>query len=110
MKICAGHMFELSGAIRRKGMWPLVNTSNATHFAQRWLEGTAKQHEFDPLVVAALEVSAKAKQLCGDLLHAETCPLCQINLVLQNADASQAWIDNVSDLMLLTAKVNHLVH
>lgn len=109
MKNCARHSSDLSEALKRKGLWHLVKPERAQDFAVRWLQGTATAVEFDPYVVASLEINMKmVKFLRIQPEHPQECPLCRVNLVLCNSEADKAWIDNVTDLMLLTAKVNDL--
>ena len=110
MKICARHFSDLSEQVKHKGMGSMIRPERSELFAQQWLAGHARVHEFDPLVVAALEVNKKATELCGAAIINGSCPLCTVTKVLQNHTADQTWIDNVTDCMLLFAKVNNLVH
>lgn len=110
MKLCSGHLHDLSHAIKHKGLGRFINPERTTEFARKWLNGTASLHEFDPLVVSMLEINAKATQICGTHLINGSCPLCTVERVLAPNPAAETWIDNVSDCMLLFAKVNHLVH
>lgn len=110
MKLCSKHSHDLRKQLERRGLDKLINPAHAGEFAQRWLDGDALAEEFDPYVVAALEINAKAQQFgVVDLNDMNVCPLCAINRVLQNSRADESWVDNVADLMLITAKVNHLV-
>lgn len=107
-KMCIGHSHGLIAALRRKGMGSLIRPEQAAKFARRWLDGTATKPEFDPYVVAGLEILSKCRVMNIYVLPGG-CPLCAAEKALQNADAGVAWIDNVSDLMLLTAQTNRLV-
>lgn len=112
MKTCAGHYVDLKRSLERKGLWHLVDLSPSVMAdrTQRWLTGAgscAPQH-FCPLVVSLLEVQKKVADLFGP--QAETvCPFCEAARGMNNDKIPAAWIDNVTDLMLVTAKVNHLV-
>lgn len=108
MKHCSRHSHDLLGVLRRKGMARLVNPARAQVFAERWIAGTATKPEFDPYVVSVLEIFKKCKDMNIYVLDG-ACPLCTINKALQDATADVKWIDNVTDLMLLTARVNELV-
>lgn len=110
MKICSRHFSDLAYAVKHKGMGLMIRPEKSEMFAHHWLNGHSKLHEFDPLVVAALEINKKATELCGAAIINGSCPLCTVAKVLQRTDAADVWIDNVSDCMLVFAKVNGLVH
>lgn len=107
-KMCSGHSHGLMGALRKKGMGSLIRPERAAESAKKWLDGTALKHEFDPYVVASLEILAMCNKMNIYVIEG-ACPLCTTNAALQNAAAADKWIDNVSDLMLLTAQTNQLV-
>lgn len=110
MKHCSRHLHELSDALRKKNLWRLVQPERATELAGKWLAGHSRPDEFDPMVVSVLEINAKASQLCYGLSWAGSeCPLCKVESVLQNSNAGEMWIDNVTDLMVVTAQVNGLM-
>jgi hypothetical protein len=113
MKLCGSHQTDLAAALRKKGLWKLCSTDPhiSAVRAQRWLAGVAMREEFDPLVVATLEINSKAKEILHPAI-AETqhlCPLCQASKALQRVDIPAAWIDNCTDMMFLVAKTNGLV-
>lgn len=108
MKFCASHFHDLDHTLKHKGMGRFINPAHAETFAQRWLDGTATILEFDPLVVSVLEIKAKTVQMGMVCLNGD-CPLCAANRALQNLDTADAWIDNISDLMLITCKTNNLL-
>jgi len=110
MKHCARHFEDLYHMVKHKGMGSMVRPEQAEQFAHYWLNGSAKVHEFDPLVVSVLEINKKAMELCGPAIKQGECPLCTIAKVLQRKDAAETWIDNVTDAMLIFCKMNRLVH
>lgn len=108
LKMCTGHLHDLREQLRRKNLWRLHQPERAQLFAQQWLAGACAPHEFDPLVVSILEINKKVSELCGQLVNGTTvCPICLASRHLMT-DISVTWLDDVTDLMLLTAKVNHL--
>ena len=110
MKICNTHFADLRAALNKKGLGPLMENNDdraVAEFALRWLQGTASMEEFDPLVVSVLEITSHAKTMLGIDPQDPRCPLCAVDFYLGSRGA-ESWIDNVTDLMLLTAKVNHL--
>jgi hypothetical protein len=102
-------MHSLDAAIRKKGMGNLISLQDweAKAKAKRWLEGTAPVGEFDPLVVAYLEINKKAFEMFNTHLRDE-CPLCAANRILKR-NADKQWIDNISDLMYATCLANGLI-
>lgn len=108
MKICGRHSHDMLHALRRRGMQKLIRPEDSVTFAKRWLEGLATKPEFDPFVVATLEIFKKCHDMSIYVLEGG-CPLCAVNVAFQKNDADASWIDNVSDLMLLTAQTNRLV-
>ena len=110
MKICGTHFDEVKKALIRKGLGHLIKDRNGeqlSDFAVRWLLGTATMEEFDPLVVAILEITNHAKIFIGMQPQDHRCPLCGVTYAL-GVGADDKWVDNVTDLMLLTSKVNGL--
>lgn len=114
MKFCARHLTDLTAAIRRKGMIGLCHDDPAIvrHLAKRWLRGASGSKpsvtDFDPRVVAMLEICQKAHDV-GLPRLAPACPICGAAKILQDNKVPDAWIDNVSDVLLLIAKVNNLI-
>lgn len=108
MKYCTGHLHDLRKQLDRKGLSRLIHPERAGEFGQRWVQGTAKAHEFDPMVVAMLEIGAKCRQL-GIEFTDRACPLCAVNVGLKRPDAASSWTDNVTDLMVVVAQTNGLV-
>jgi len=116
MKICDNHYQNLAFALKKKGVWHLVGPqATRQERAVRWVTGkVAEEDSFDPLMVSILEISQKAKLLIGDqILLAKPngqhyCPLCEANRFFQKHEMADSWIDNCSDLMLLTAQTNGL--
>ena len=106
--VCARHSHDLLAACRKKGMGSLVRPERSRLFAERWLAGTATKPEFDPYVVAVMEIFSKCKQMNIYVLPG-ACPVCTAAVAIQSVKTADSWIDNVTDLMLLTARVNHLV-
>ncbi len=111
MRCCQNHFQEVRKAIIAKGMQKLLkheDTRDIQIFATRWIVGYAAAQEFDPLIVAMLEINNHAHMMIGMAKEDPRCPLCLVEFTMgQKAD--QKWIDNVTDLMLLTAKANDLL-
>lgn len=107
MKLCSTHQHDLVRAVERKGMGHYVSKSagEATLKARRWLQGTACAQEFDPFVVSVLEINKKVSEQLGDVRGA--CPLCAVQHYMGSA-ADAEWIDNVTDLMVVTCQTNGL--
>ncbi len=116
MKFCSRHMHDMGAAIRKKGMGHMITQSDVevARKAQAWLAGTLPAHEFDPMIASILEVNAKAVDLLGTRLLEQKnngnhhCPLCSANQILKNPAIDTSWIDNVTDLMVITAHQNGL--
>lgn len=106
MKLCSAHSSDLSKALRRKGIAHLMRPERAVEFAQKWLAGTTTKSEFDPYVVATLEIAKKASDL-GVYVVPTCCPLCTVNAAYRK-ELAQSWVDNVTDLMLIVARTNDL--
>ena len=109
-KMCAGHYHDLAAALRKKNLWFLVaqESSERERRAQEWLKGTAKFHEFDPLVVSMLEITQKCRMLVSGGLPMG-CSLCNAMKLLNDERVPEAWIDNITDLMVVTARINGLM-
>lgn len=109
MILCPGHFEDLKQALTRKGLWYLVDTSPEalTRNIQAWLAGKTTDKQFDPLVGALCEIRQKLVEMGAQQANS-TCPLCQVNRILQTVTADQSWIDNVTDMMVLVAKVNDI--
>jgi hypothetical protein len=110
-------MKSIALSLKKKGVWHLVGPQ-ATRLerAQRWVTATVKEEDgFDPLMVSILEISQKAKQLIGDQIvmpkanGQHCCPLCEANKFYKKHEMAASWIDNCSDLMLLTCQTNGLI-
>lgn len=112
IRMCSGHAIDLAKEIKRKGMGHLVynDPEHVEHFVQRWIHGVSPREEFNPFVVAVLEITKKAQDIVPPLMleGGTRCPICCVSRHLHR-DVAVDWIDGVSDLMLLTAKVNELV-
>lgn len=106
MKPCSAHSEDLLRTIRRKGMGALVRSDRAAEFARKWLLGTTTKEEFDPYVVATLEIASKAKELSVYVVPG-CCPLCTVEAAYRQPLAPD-WIDNITDLMLIIARANAL--
>lgn len=105
---CTRHSFELEAALKRKGLGKLIKWKSAedvTRFTVRWLAGVATREEFDSYIVSSLEIMGKAHQFG---FNPHICSLCEVCARLLKIDADDEWIDNVTDLMVLVAHVNHL--
>lgn len=114
MKPCSRHSSQITDALKKKGLWHVVDQTPAVvqERAARWLAGNAGPQDVDPLIITLLEINKKAVETCGDyLLSAATtyCPLCEVERTLQVADAGEQWVDNCTDAVLLICKVNGVV-
>lgn len=111
MKLCTSHSHDLRAVLMRKGLWHLVKPERAAEAAKEWLDGNTTDATFDPYVGCVVEINGKAQDMgiVHRLQPEDTCPLCETNRHLQRTDAAMMWIDNVTDAVLLVAKVNHLV-
>lgn len=113
MKICAKHLTDLNQAIKRKGMGrysPPDDQEVSRIFTLRWLSGTAHPGELIAIVVAILEIHKKFQELVGYRIRNFTnadCPLCKIDALLQQ-NASEQWVDNVTDALVMLCEVNGL--
>lgn len=106
LRLCLTHLNMLDGDISKKGMHHMCTNVEAEikRKAELWLAGQLPKEDFDPRIAAVLEIKAKCIDMLGE--H-DGCPLCAVGKAFgQNADKS--WSDNVTDLMLLTAKTNGL--
>jgi len=108
MRICNGHSHDLIHELDRRGLKKLIRPELASVHGKLWLEGKASREEFDPYVVATLEIASKAREFGVQALNG-SCPLCEIARALQDNEVPEAWLDNCADFMLLIAKANHLV-
>lgn len=106
MSICNTHSHDLLKVIKDKGMVEHISLTKeqAVIKAKRWLQGNATKEQFDPYVVASLEIYQKANEQLG-LIEDPVCPLCVVEQVL---GASHSWIDNVTDLLVLFCRTNDL--
>jgi hypothetical protein len=111
MRLCDKHIHELSHALSKKGMAHLCSLSDAQakERGEKWLLGTAKWHEFDPLVVSVFEICKKAVDLFGQQRVANGCPLCKLPRITRIVGIADSWIDNVTDQMLVLALANGLL-
>ena len=107
-KLCTRHTHDLHEDIKKKGMGRYVslNTQDVKRKTHLWLHGAATPADFDPYVVAVLEINKKAHEEYG-IPHHHTCPLCYIDHIL-GMRAATTWIDNVTDLMVVTCRTNNL--
>ena len=115
MKLCNSHWSDLVKAIKHKGLGRLISThpEQAETRTRKWLAGTARPDDFDPLVVSTLEIYHKAAEMLGhavtDRTHGHRCPLCEINRALQK-QADAEWVDNVTDLMIVDCQTNNIAY
>lgn len=108
MKVCSRHYADLMSELRKRGLAELCHRHPPAEVARLWLEGQLPRGMFDPFVAANLEILGKLRELGVATLAPAECPLCRVNVVLMNADADKAWMDNVADAMLLFAMHNGL--
>ncbi len=111
MKICSRHFDALAAALKRKGLWYLCSTQHnqVAHDAAMWLQGRTTDATWNPVVVCLLEIYSKADQVLGDycVSHPDSCPLCQMPKVFtSHKNLDDAWIDNITDMMVLVAITN----
>ena len=115
-KICGRHSHDLLDMIKRKGLMHLVNNDpkEVERRTKAWLLGIASRQEFDPYIIAVLEIYNKASEIIGHELERVSaegrvpCPLCAVTRALQDAGADVKWIDNCTDAVLVAAEVNEL--
>lgn len=109
-RICDKHIRDINDQLDRKGLMKFCanDPSEVSKRASLWLHGETTDATWDPRVIAFIEIQAKARQLHQRLVGGtfDTCPLCEVNKLLRNADADGAWIDNVTDMLYLQLKVN----
>jgi hypothetical protein len=107
MKLCNTHAHDLIKALQQKGLGAYISTSEAEAAlkARAWLYGMTTRGSFDPYVVCVLEVFAKTKGLVHEHVIGTACPLCVVDQRLE-LGAARAWIDNVTDLMILVCRAN----
>jgi hypothetical protein len=108
MNICHKHLTELAKMLQRKGLGHLIteDPQKAAYKGRRWLRGNARPQDFDPQVVATLEIYQKVTSMG----YAPTgCALCAVPALLRVASADAHWIDNVTDAMVVVAQVNGLM-
>lgn len=108
MSLCARHSHDLSAVLRRKGLGALIRPEAARQSAELWLKGQTRPKDFDPYVVSALEIFSKCNQLSIYVIK-DACHLCTAAAALRKDELPDAWIDNVTDLMAITARTNGLV-
>lgn len=106
-RLCATHSSALLEMVKRKGMGRYItqSTDSVRRKTKLWLTGQAQPYDFDPYIVAALEVAKKAREMYG--VQNGTCPLCAADHFL-GFGAASTWIDNVTDLMVVTCQANDL--
>lgn len=109
LKLCSGHYIDLRRALQHKGIWHLctVDAHLRGERAKMWLAGQCPAHQFDPFAVSLLEMRNKLSDLTGG--HPVGCLLCNAMKLLDNEKVPAAWLDNITDLMVVTARVNGLV-
>lgn len=110
-RLCNSHGHDLYSAVKRKGMAHRITTTEQgmKDVRDRWLTGTTPEGEFDPLVVATLEVFNKADEMFGKSWEKKSgCPLCAVDGILKQ-EAAKTWVDNITDLMLVTCIANGLM-
>lgn len=112
MKMCDNHMRALSKRITEKGMGNLMSDDPAevTSRTRAWYAGRMSVEQFDPRVICHAEIFGKAKAL-GLNIPQDRCPLCFVEHVFNmrgERHGDDSWIDNVTDAVLLQAKVNDL--
>lgn len=108
-RLCSGHIHDLAEQVKRKGLWRFVRPENTEAFAKRWLAGTATMQEWDPLCISVLEIQKKASDTFGRDFVNGSCPLCVAAKIYRSVRIPGAWIDNITDLMIIQARVNHLI-
>ena len=104
--LCPRHSYDLLSMIKRKGMERHItqHTADVRRKTLLWLRGQSQPQDFDPYIVSSLEIIKKARDEYG-AAHNGGCPLCYVEHLLGAADA---WIDNVTDLMVVTCHANGL--
>lgn len=103
MNFCGSHNTAVQKAITERGMWGLVATDvkTVTKRAQLWLTGKATASDFDPLVIATLELLQKTREHAG--LPGNKCPLCFASHHLGKG-IDNVWINGCTDKILDACK------
>lgn len=112
MKLCTRHQGNLIEQVKRKGMWRLVphDPETARQLAQKWLQGTARPDELDPLGVSLLEIYHKAYNMIGVYVnHPHFCALCEVERTYGGEEAADIWVDNCTDAVLAVCTANGLM-
>jgi len=110
-KLCARHEASLIEELKRKGIWFLCYSEkeHVNAFKHRWLNGESVVGEFNPYVVAVLEINQKAVTHIGAYTQeSRYCACCEVQKKL-GEDADDVWLDNVTDAMLQFCLVNGLM-
>lgn len=116
MKICAKHFDGLRTALIKKGMWYLVDLDPVVLAVQmqHWLAGRTTDSTFCPLTASMAEIRTKAIELMGPeqmwrkCQGGHACPLCEVEHYMQNADAGEMWIDNITDVLVILCETNNI--
>lgn len=111
MKHCSKHMVELRDLLRKKGLGRYIgdDADLSKQRAQLWLQGLSSPGDFDPLVVSVLEIYQKVTTMklpIDELGGQERCPLCLLPHFLGVITASDMWMDNVTDAMVIVARAH----
>ncbi len=104
---CGYHSEGLMHALKHRGLGKLIDPAKAGEFAIRWLSGISAFHEFDPFVIASLEIRAQCTKV--GIPEVGGCPLCAADHFLPGRDIDEAWVTNVSDMMVQQAKLRQLI-
>lgn len=108
MPMCTRHSHDLLQFIRRKGMADHVSATaeDAQRKARRWLQGQTSRDDFDPYVIATLELNQKA----GMIFAVPSTPHCTLCVVEHQGGPAvcHEWLDNVTDAILAAALANDI--
>lgn len=115
LHFCTKHLTDLIGGLRHRGMGKLLHCMEqpkeySERFAKRWVEGTAAREEFDPLIVATLELNKKYVETWGPPMNGgDRCSLCWAGANAMSTKVPERWLEACCDQLAEIAKRNELL-